>query len=71
MEVEDAEMDGAPDEQYGIRSIFFYNAEVEIGEVIQLHFFEPRYRLMIKRAMEEPCACRAASPSPRNLRRRP
>ena len=56
-------MEDAP-EPDGIRSIFFFNTEPPLGTVIQLHFFEPRYRLMIKRAMEEPCDGRPASPPP-------
>lgn len=38
----------------GIRSIFFYNSEVLLGQSIGLHLFEPRYRIMIQRAMTEP-----------------
>jgi Lon protease-like protein len=37
----------------GIRSIFFYNSEVQLGQEIGLHLFEPRYRLMIQRAMRD------------------
>ena len=37
-----------------VRSIFFYNSEPRVGQVTGLHLFEPRYRLMIKRAVEEP-----------------
>ena len=42
----------------GIRSIFFYNSDVELGQEIGLHLFEPRYRVMIKRAMTEPSRCK-------------
>ena len=35
----------------GVRSIFFYNSEAELGTRVGLHLFEPRYRLMLHRAM--------------------
>ena len=38
-----------------VRSIFYYNAPVELGQEIRLHLFEPRYRIMVKRALEAPC----------------
>ena len=41
----------------GVRSIFFYNSDVELGQEIGLHLFEPRYRLMIQRATTEPSRC--------------
>ena len=37
-----------------VRSIFFSNDEIEIGTGIGLHLFEPRYRLMVQRAMSSP-----------------
>ena len=45
----------APPSHYdGIRSIFYYNTEVRSGQSVGLHLFEPRYRVMIQRAMEDP-----------------
>ena len=38
----------------GIRSIFYYNTHVEIGQTMALNIFELRYRIMVKRVMEEP-----------------
>lgn len=38
----------------GVRSLFYYNTEVEPGQTVGLHLFEPRYRILIKRAWEEP-----------------
>ena len=35
------------------RSIFFYNAEPQLGSNTGLHFFEPRYRLLAVRALSE------------------
>ena len=38
----------------GVRSIFYYNTEVQPGQSVGLHLFEPRYRVLVKRAVEEP-----------------
>ena len=37
-----------------VRSIFFYNAEPQIGSQTSLHLFEPRYRLMAQRTAQLP-----------------
>ena len=34
-----------------VRSIFFFNALPEVGSSVALHFFEPRYRLLVVRAL--------------------
>ena len=34
-----------------VRPIFFYNQWSQVGDSLSLHFFEPRYRLMIHRIM--------------------
>lgn len=41
---------GSPPEG-SVRSVFFYNADIELGTDAGLHLFEPRYRLMVQRAM--------------------
>jgi Lon protease-like protein len=38
----------------GICSIFFYNSDAGLGQRIGLHLFEPRYRVMVQRALAEP-----------------
>ena len=38
----------------GVRSLFYYNTEVQPGQTVGLHLFEPRYRILIKRAWEQP-----------------
>ena len=38
----------------GVRSIFYYNTHVETGQTMALNIFELRYRIMVKRVMEEP-----------------
>ena len=37
-----------------IRSVFFYNSHPQLHSTAGLHFFEPRYRLLVLRAMQEP-----------------
>ena len=36
-----------------VRSIFFYNSQPTIGEMMGLHFFENRYRLLVQRALSD------------------
>lgn len=36
-----------------VRSIFFYNSHPSLGSTVGLHFFEPRYRLLVERALQE------------------
>lgn len=38
----------------GVRSIFYYNTHVEPGQTMGLNLFESRYRIMVKRVMEDP-----------------
>jgi hypothetical protein len=38
----------------GVRSVFYYNTQVETGQTMELNIFESRYRIMVKRVMEEP-----------------
>ena len=38
----------------GVRSIFYYNTHVEAGQTMGLNIFESRYRIMVKRVIEEP-----------------
>jgi hypothetical protein len=40
-----------PPAEGSVRSVFFYNADIELGTEAGLHLFEPRYRLMIQRAL--------------------
>ena len=37
-----------------VRSVFFYNQEPRLGSTTGLHFFEPRYRLLVQRLVQEP-----------------
>ena len=37
-----------------IRSIFYYNQHPELGTTVGLHFFEPRYRILVQRCLREP-----------------
>ena len=37
--------------QAKVRSVFFFNAQPVVGETLGLHFFEPRYRLLVQRAL--------------------
>jgi len=48
---------GAPPEG-SVRSIFFYNADIELETEVGLHLFEPRYRRMVQRAMKSPARSR-------------
>lgn len=36
-----------------VRSVFFYNSYPMIGSHFGLHFFEPRYRLLVQRLLHE------------------
>ena len=36
-----------------VRSVFFYNSIPELQQESGLHFFEPRYRLLVRRALTE------------------
>lgn len=36
-----------------VRSVFFYNSMPALGDTAGLHFFEPRYRLLVQRALTE------------------
>ena len=42
-----------------IRSIFYYNTCPQLGATVGLHFFEPRYRVLVQRAMHEPQRARS------------
>ena len=37
-----------------VRSIFFYNQHPQLQSTVGLHFFEPRYRILVQRALQEP-----------------
>ena len=37
-----------------VRSIFFFNSRPALGSTVGLHFFEPRYRILVERALQEP-----------------
>ena len=37
-----------------VRSIFFYNQHPHLQTTVGLHFFEPRYRILVQRALQEP-----------------
>ena len=37
-----------------VRSIFFYNSHPHLRTTAGMHFFEPRYRILVQRALQEP-----------------
>lgn len=37
--------------QAKVRSVFFFNSQPVVGDSMGLHFFEPRYRLLVQRAL--------------------
>ena len=36
-----------------VRSIFFYNQHPQLQSTVGLHFFEPRYRILVQRALQD------------------
>ena len=42
-----------------LRSIFYYNTCPQLDATVGLHFFEPRYRILVQRAMNDPQRARS------------
>ena len=40
-----------------MRSVFFYNSMPDLGDSAGFHFFEPRYRRLVQRALNEEVSC--------------
>ena len=40
-----------------VRSVFFYNSMPDLGDSAGFHFFEPRYRRLVQRALNEEVSC--------------
>ena len=49
-----ADVDAAAAAVTLVRSVFFYNSHPPLGSTVGLHFFEPRYRILVQRALREP-----------------